>query len=323
MDPKVSVTVVTFNHGEWLAECLDSILGQVTTFPFEVIVGDDASTDGLTRDILTSYAKRFDGIVVPILRDKNVGVTDNYFDVTARCRGEYIAHVDGDDRILAGKLQKQSDFLDAHRECSIVAHDMRVFDGLTNQTIRESFHPEVAPRIADLEYLVRHGCYFGHSTKMYRRSAIISTRRSPMTVDFFLHVEHAHSGAIGYLPEVLTEYRKSSGTFSDLRSDVYGQILQGHLDAYRRALELGCVPEVVFSSRTKFKYNHAMEMLRLGMHERYKELISIDPEEREFATLRHRIAAKMSGFPTTLQWISRLFAGGQRLFRARNQAPTR
>ncbi|NOT86208.1 MAG: glycosyltransferase, partial [Methylococcaceae bacterium] len=46
--PKVSVTVITYNHGNWLAQCLESIVTQETDFPFEVIVGDDASTDGRT-----------------------------------------------------------------------------------------------------------------------------------------------------------------------------------------------------------------------------------------------------------------------------------
>ena len=311
VSPKVSVSILTFNHGAWLGECLDSVLDQDTKFPFEVIVGDDASTDGVTREILVDYARKFEGKLMAILREKNMGITNNYIDVTAHCRGEYIAYIDGDDRMLPGKLQKQADFLDTHPECSIVAHEMRVFNTATNDTVRARFHSGVVPEIADMNFLVMNGCYFAHSSKMYRKSAIISSQRPSLTIDFFWHVEQAYGGKIGYIAEVLGEYRKSLNSLSDIRGSLIRQTIRGHLDAYQRALELGCEPEAVFQGRVRFKYIHAMEMLHHGMYDQFKDLIRIDREERKFATLRHKVVAAMSVFPTPLRWIKKIFVRAQ------------
>jgi glycosyltransferase involved in cell wall biosynthesis len=123
--PKVSVIVLTFNHGPWLAECLDSIVSQRTDFPFEIIVGDDASTDGITTNILRDYAQRYPDLIIPVIRDKNIGGCANLIDVQSKTRGEYIASCDGDDMMLPGKLQKQTDYLDSRQDCSMVGHQTK------------------------------------------------------------------------------------------------------------------------------------------------------------------------------------------------------
>lgn len=303
MKPKVSVSVLTYNHGAWLGECLESIVTQKTTFAFEVIVGDDASTDSVSREILKTYASRYPDVIKPIFREQNIGVTKNYFDVTAHGVGDYIAHIDGDDRMLAGKLQKQADFLDAHPECSIVAHDLRVFDGQTNLTLRPTYHSAPVPAITTINDLVLNGCYFGHASKMYRRSAILSTHKKGFAVDFYLHIEHASRGNIGYLHEVLGEYRKSANSHTDPQSPFFNEVIQGHLDAYQRALELGCNPLVVYRGRTAFKHTHAMEMLYQGHYDAFKDLITIDNDERPFTTWRHRAVARMARFPRILRLL--------------------
>src|SRR3972149_9943384 len=252
--PKVSVCVITYNHGKWLQECLQSIVTQVTDFPFEVIVGDDCSTDGITREILREFAEKYPNLIVPLFRDVNMGGggTQNWLDVMRRARGEYIAHIDGDDRMLPGKLQKQTDFLDQHPECSMGVHDIRIFDGETGSTIYDNFTNLNTPEITDINYLVLNRCFFGHSSKMFRRSAIITQYRDKPTVDFFLHVEHASKGNIGYINEVLGENRKSLGTASDPGSLFHQNVISGYDDAFERAIELGVNPAVVAKGRLIF-----------------------------------------------------------------------
>lgn len=110
--PIVSVTVLTYNHENYIEECLDSIVCQKTNFPFEVIVADDASTDR-TPDIVRTYAKKYPNLIVPILREKNIGVSANNTDVLKHCRGKYIAACDGDDSWCnPRKLQIQFNFLE-------------------------------------------------------------------------------------------------------------------------------------------------------------------------------------------------------------------
>ena len=71
-DIKVSVCVVTYNQEKYIAECLDSLVSQETDFKFEIIVGEDCSTDG-TRAIVQQYVDKYPDIVKPIFHDQNVG----------------------------------------------------------------------------------------------------------------------------------------------------------------------------------------------------------------------------------------------------------
>ena len=121
--PKVSVCVVTYNQEKYIRQCLQSIVDQKTDFDFEVIVGDDCSTDG-TRAIVQEFANKYPDMVKPIFHEKNIGGGKNYFCVHKSARGEYIAHVDGDDYCLPGKLQAQANLLNSNPHCNIVWHRM-------------------------------------------------------------------------------------------------------------------------------------------------------------------------------------------------------
>lgn len=115
--PLVSVCCITYNHERYIAECLDSILGQRTTFPFELLIHDDASEDG-TAKIVSDYAHRFPNVIRPILqrenqwsRGHNISPEFNF----SRARGRYIAICEGDDAwVDPFKLQRQIDFLEAN-----------------------------------------------------------------------------------------------------------------------------------------------------------------------------------------------------------------
>lgn len=285
--PKVSVTVVTYNHGEWLRECLESIVTQETNFPFEVIVGDDASTDGLTRQILAEYASCFPHIVVPVFREKNIGGTQNYLDVVSRAQGEYIAHIDGDDLMLPHKLQLQADYLDAHPKISIVSHDVEVIKS-DGALLKKNFLDYVPPEVSDINYLVSNGCFFSHCSKMYRKSSIISKYRSMRTVDFFYHIESASKGDIGYINKILGKYRKASGTASDINGASYSTLYQTYNDAFNRAIELGVNQEVVKRGMLRYRYGLALDYFRRKNVEEFKKKIFINKEEWKFSGWKHK-----------------------------------
>ena len=94
--PMVSVIVVTYNHEKYIAKALDSILKQKTKFLFEILVGDDASTDSTTQIVL-DYQKKYPSIVRVVLHDKNVGAARNSYDTMKLSRGKYLASCEGDD----------------------------------------------------------------------------------------------------------------------------------------------------------------------------------------------------------------------------------
>lgn len=113
---KVTIFVTCYNKEKYIANTLDSIFKQRTSFPFQVLVGEDCSTDQ-SRDILRKYEKKYPEKLIVIYREKNLGINENRNDLFRRCKSPYIAFCDGDDYwIDENCLQRKADFLDHHPE---------------------------------------------------------------------------------------------------------------------------------------------------------------------------------------------------------------
>ncbi len=170
MDIQISVICVTYNHEKYIRQALDSILMQKTTFPFEILVGEDCSTDG-TREILKEYEVAWPGRFVMYYRDKNLGATKNEYELFMDAKGKYIAALELDDIWTDEyKLQKQYDFLEAHQEYIGVAHDFDiidkngiVIDDLDNKKIKSHFNDKFT-----LKDFLEDGFAFQTGTHFYR-----------------------------------------------------------------------------------------------------------------------------------------------------------
>ena len=126
-DPIVSVRTSTYNHAPYIKQCIEGVLMQKTTFPFEFIIGEDFSTDG-TRDIVFEYAKRYPNIIRVVSADYNVGSKANGQRCIQRCRGKYIAICEGDDYWIDPlKLQRQVEFLETHSDYSMCFHNAFIY----------------------------------------------------------------------------------------------------------------------------------------------------------------------------------------------------
>ena len=126
MEPLVSILCVTFNHKDYIRRALDSFLAQQTSFPFEIIIHDDASTDG-TSDILREYQAKYPEIIIPYLQTENQYSKPDYHSmydfIFPIARGKYFAHCDGDDYFSDPlKLERQVAYMEANPDCSIVTH---------------------------------------------------------------------------------------------------------------------------------------------------------------------------------------------------------
>lgn len=134
--PDVSIAMMTYFHEKYVAEAIESVLSQITSYTYEIVVSDDGSEDG-TRDILREYAKKYPDIIKVHMNERNLGISRNNYETRCRCTGRYIATLSGDDYwIDKEKLQKQVDFLDNHPNCfaTVTAVEGR-FDNST-----EAFH---------------------------------------------------------------------------------------------------------------------------------------------------------------------------------------
>jgi glycosyltransferase involved in cell wall biosynthesis len=185
---------------------LQSLVTQETDFPFEIIVGDDASTDG-TTELVQEYVNQYPNLVKAIFHQENGGPTQNYFSVHHLAQGEYIAHVDGDDYALPGKLQIQADFLDKNADCNIVGHSMRCIDIFEKKVkLRKKNHPMKT----DMAYLLLNLAFFCNSSKMYRKKSAYDLITNEI-IDFTTYIFSALNGLIGYLDQELGVYRYGIG----------------------------------------------------------------------------------------------------------------
>lgn len=135
----LTIGMLTYNQVKYVRKALDGILMQKVSFSYEVIIGDDHSTDG-TQDILKEYARKYPDIFRLVLREKNIGITQNNYDLKHRAKGKYYACLEGDDYwINENKLQIQYDFLENHPEYIACVHKCLFVDAnndpITNQPI--------------------------------------------------------------------------------------------------------------------------------------------------------------------------------------------
>lgn len=124
--PKVSVLMITYNHEHYIAQAIESVLMQQTDFSFEIVIGEDCSTDR-TREIVLDFQRRFPDKIRTLLPDANLGMHENFFQTLRACQGQYIALLEGDDYWTSSqKLQVQVDFLDNHADYVLCFHQVLV-----------------------------------------------------------------------------------------------------------------------------------------------------------------------------------------------------
>jgi glycosyltransferase involved in cell wall biosynthesis len=134
--PLVSICCVTYNHEQYIRDAIESFLIQKTSFPIEIIIHDDASTDN-TQLIIKEYSKK-DKRIIPILRKTNIYSTGaKVFPTTFKiAHGKYIALCEGDDYWTDSyKLQKQVDFLEKNPKYAMTSHEVEIkFEGIKKVT---------------------------------------------------------------------------------------------------------------------------------------------------------------------------------------------
>ncbi|MER9603421.1 glycosyltransferase [Mesorhizobium sp. M0243] len=211
---RVSVLCQTFNHASFIDQALSSIVMQKTTFPFEVIVHDDASTDG-TTDIVRAYVAKYPGMVSAVIQKTNLysfgvrGMVAKF--LLPLARGRYWIVCDGDDYFTdEHKLEKQVRFLDERPECSVCFHPVQFrFDDDSEPASQYPQDGSVAR--FDLETLLSQNFIPANSAMFRRRSYRNLSVSNMLPNDWYLSLFHALYGKIGFIPEVMAAYRRHSG----------------------------------------------------------------------------------------------------------------
>lgn len=114
---RISVYITSYNQKEYLIEAIESVLSQ-TLKPYQIIIVDDCSTDG-SQEVIRGYLSRFPKLIMPIFHQKNTGVTKVRIDALKAVNGDYVTYVDGDDRFLSTKLEKETKALKENPDAKI------------------------------------------------------------------------------------------------------------------------------------------------------------------------------------------------------------
>lgn len=211
----VSVIVLTYNHARYIRQALDSILAQETDFPYEILVGDDASTDG-TQAILREYARREPDRLRLFLHEKNMGASRNAYTLLMAARGKYLATCEGDDYWCdREKLRIQVAYLEAHPAFSGCVHPCRIVDewGRTRRDQRlEWVRQKPVFTLRDFQGIYLPGQY----ATFVRRNLFLDKTRDmsivyqahPMVADRTTMMLYLLAGDIACIDRVMSCYRK-------------------------------------------------------------------------------------------------------------------
>lgn len=225
MPPKLSVAMTTYNHRPFIAECLTSVLKQ-TFQDIEIIVADDASTDG-TQEVIREFAKN-DKRIIPIYNSANLGLSANANNALKASRGEYITCFAGDDIMLPQLLEKQVAFLDANPDYVLCMCDVEVFDSDSGHTLytvgsRYKFPKSFEEHLFFTNWFFYKKAVKGTPTSTVRRSYYLSKEYDNFDVRFphwnevlkgIDNFAAEPKGKIHTLPQVLARYRRHSGNMS-------------------------------------------------------------------------------------------------------------
>lgn len=210
--PKVSICVVTYNHENYISDCLNSILSQQIDFDIEILIADDISTDN-TKAIIENFAAQYPQIIKLIVYPHKVGTFYNFNFIHSQATGQYVCHCDGDDLFLPGKLQQQANFLDLNQDYAVVWHKSIFFndEGVTAKEylLADSNNQN---QIITIDYVLRTGTVATHSSIMYRKSARKTYDLNLVALDLFFTIEYLLSGKGCILINELGKYRVNSSS---------------------------------------------------------------------------------------------------------------
>lgn len=224
MKPLVSISVVTYNHANYIKECLDGILMQQTSFPFEIILGEDESNDG-TREICLEYAKKYPDKIKLFLRSRkdviyingNPTGRFNMIENLKAAKGKYIALCEGDDYWTDPfKLQKQVNQLVQDKDIVLSFHSIKILNSKGN--LVDDFITNVPKKYQSINDLAEFGNYI-HTPSVVFKNIIkffpFELKEAPFG-DYFLYMMLAEKGKIAYINDKMAVYRYQVGMISKM-----------------------------------------------------------------------------------------------------------
>lgn len=215
--PFLAIWMVTYNHGAYIRQAIESVMMQRANFAYKLYIGEDCSTDQ-TAQICRELSLKYPGKIELFLNDSNLGPHANALQVYDACfksGAKYIAMLEGDDYWTdTHKLQKQVNFLEDHPDFVLSFHPIQILNA-QNQLI-DDFLTKVPVDYQTIETLARHGNYIHTPSVVFRNclSSLPSEFEHCAIGDYFLYLVLAQQGKLYYFEDKMAVYRYGVGTFS-------------------------------------------------------------------------------------------------------------
>jgi len=233
----LAVYMITYNHENYIAQAIESVLMQKAEFNFKLFIGEDFSTDS-TRTICLDYKNKYPDKIELLLQEKNIGPQQNAQTVYKACfdsGAKYIAMLEGDDYWTDPyKLQKQVDFLEANPEYSLCFHKAKRVDADNNELGITDSDYGVFKKI-EQKWMVG-GIYFPTASVLFRNILNFKNFESVPNGDTYLWAKLGHYGPAAFLPDILPNaYRVHCGGVWSLRPKL--SQLENGLKTYNAVLK--------------------------------------------------------------------------------------
>ncbi|WP_292858780.1 glycosyltransferase [Nostoc sp. LPT] len=190
-----------------MAQAIESVLMQKVGFEYELVIGEDCSTDN-TRQIVIEYQRKYSDKIRLLLPEVNLGAHKNFLNTFKACQGQYLAILEGDDYWTSNeKLQKQVDFLDKNLDFAICFHNVLVFWQDNSHSPAIFLHNQ--PKTSTIENLLINN-FISTPSVMYRAGLVQEFPDwfyEQSMGDWTFHILNAQHGKIGYIDEVMSAYR--------------------------------------------------------------------------------------------------------------------
>ena len=287
----VSVICTAYNQEKYIEDALKGFVMQKTNFPFEVLISDDASTDG-TADIIRRYEKEYPDIFKPVYFTENQYSKGNspYITLFSRVQGKYIAICEGDDYWTSeNKLQKQFDALETHTECDMSAHSALMVRA-SDRKIIGKVEPMQEDGILSMEKVILGGGNFIATNSLFYRAEL---QKKPArfatkyTIDYAIQMHGAMRGGICYLAENMSSYRRGAESSWTLYMEKNQDVMIKHLRMMLDMLDMA-------DEDTEHRFSESFSQARrkydfmLANYERDTKKVY----SREFADLRKELSSK-------------------------------
>jgi len=277
--------MITYNQAPFIAQAIEGVLQQKTNFSFELVIGEDCSTDG-TRKIVFDYQGKYPDIVRVITSNKNVGMKKNSCRTMKACRGKYMAFCEGDDYWQHPfKLQKQVDYLESHPECGLVYSSYDVYHVRSKKVINDFIRyrkwdmpkkvsladfvenkAEITLGLLTCTVMIRRSLY----EKVFASDPYLHQSDKFLMGDTQLWAEIATMADLQYIPESLATHsitEESATRSKDIKKELRFDISASELMIYL-CNKYNFPPSI----RNEHEENRCKSSLRLAFHARSAKL---------------------------------------------------